>query len=71
MKTDKAVYSLQEVKALQEIELEKSFWKSAVFRRMEIWEAIAENINSHEKHSIEHQFWCRVMDLFHEKYPTL
>ena len=33
---------------------------------MEIWEAIAMQINSHKGENLK--YWKRVMNLFHEKY---
>ena len=61
----------KEMAAFEEIEYKKRTWKSEVFRRMEIWEAIADQINNCKPKSEEQKFWGRVMDLYHERYPDL
>jgi len=56
----------KEQKELEKIEYEKRTWKSTFAREMEIWKAIAMQINSTK--GKEKNYWCRVMDLYHEKY---
>ena len=56
----------QEEKDLERIELTKTSWDSEFFRNMEIWKAIAMQINSYTGKEKKH--WCRVMDLYHQKY---
>ena len=61
----------KEMAALEEIEYKKRTWKSEVFRKLEIWEAIADQINICKPKSEEQKFWGRVMGLYKEKYPNL
>jgi hypothetical protein len=53
-------------KALAEIEFNNRTWKSDFARVQEIWENIAEEINSCK--GKKQKFWGLVMDLYHEKY---
>ena len=56
----------EEKKELERIEYKKRTWKSEFARKMEIWEEIAMNINSYSGNKKD--YWCRVMDLYNEKY---
>jgi hypothetical protein len=58
----------QERKELEKIEYSKRTWNSKFMREMDIWEEIAMQINSTK--GKEQKFWCRVMDLYNEKYRT-
>ena len=53
-------------KALAEIEFNNRTWKSDFARVQEIWENIAEEINSCT--GKKQKFWGLVMDLYKEKY---
>jgi len=53
-------------KALAEIEYKKRTWKSDLMRKMDIWQSIAEEINSCK--GKKQKFWGLVMDLYKEKY---
>lgn len=53
-------------KALAEIEYKKRTWKSDLMRERDIWQSIAEEINSCK--GKKQKFWGLVMDLYHEKY---
>lgn len=55
-----------EQKELKNIEYKKRTWKSKFAREMEIWKAIAMEINSTT--GKEQDYWCRVMDLYKKKY---
>jgi hypothetical protein len=55
-----------EQKELEKIEYQKRTWKSKFAREMQIWEAIAMEINSTT--GKEQDYWCRVMDLYKKKY---
>ena len=52
---------------LSRIEYSKRTWKDVFAREMEIWEAIAMNINS-DLSNQEKKLWELVMDLYNEKY---
>ena len=56
----------EEKKELEKIEFSKSSWRSDFAREMDIWKAIAMQINSYK--GDKQKYWCRVMDLFNEKY---
>ncbi len=53
-------------KALAEIEYKKRTWKSDLMRKMDIWQSIAEEMNSSK--GKKQKFWGLVMDLYKEKY---
>lgn len=54
-------------KQLKIIENNKKSWKSEFAREQDIWETIAEELNSCQTEEDE-QFWGLVMDLYHKKY---
>tara|TARA_R110000772_G_scaffold236340_1_gene347981 strand:+ start:409 stop:588 length:180 start_codon:yes stop_codon:yes gene_type:complete len=56
----------EERKELERIEYQKRTWRSEFARKIEIFEAIAEQINSYK--GKQKKYWCRVMDLYNEKY---
>lgn len=56
----------KELKELEKIEYSKKSWKVQRFKEQQIWQEIAMQINSSKGY--EQKFWCRVMDLFKEKY---
>jgi hypothetical protein len=56
----------QEQKELEKIEYQKRTWKNKFAREMEIWKAIAMEINSTTGKELD--YWCRVMDLYKKKY---
>jgi hypothetical protein len=56
----------KEEKELAEIENMATSWRSEIMRIQWIFEQIAEKINSTK--DTEHDFWCRVMDLYLKKY---
>lgn len=43
-----------------------SHYKNQTRKEQDIWEVIYEGINDID--SENHQFWCNVMDLYHEKF---
>jgi hypothetical protein len=51
---------------LEKIEKRFNWLRSEIWRKMEIWEYIAMQINSTEGE--EKQFWCQVMDEYNDKY---
>ena len=56
----------QEKKELERIEYQKRTWNSKFAREMEIWGAIAMQINSST--GKKQDYWGMVMDLYKEKY---
>jgi len=56
----------KEKKELERIENKKRTWKSKIARQMDIWEEIADGINSNTGRKQE--YWIRVMELYHLKY---
>jgi hypothetical protein len=56
----------EEKKELERIEHKNRTWRSKFAREMEIWEEIAMQINGYT--GKKQKYWCRVMDLYHEKY---
>lgn len=56
----------QEQKELEKIEHQKRTWNSKFMREQAIWDEIAIQINSYTGRKYE--YWCRVMDLYKEKY---
>lgn len=56
----------KERKELERIEYQKRTWNSKFIREFEIWEEIAMQINSYT--GKKQDYWCRVMDLYKEKY---
>ncbi len=57
-----------EKKELARIEYQKRTWNSKFMREKAIWDEIAMQINSYT--GKDQDYWCRVMDLYHEKYST-
>jgi hypothetical protein len=51
---------------LKKIEFKNRTWRNKFSREIYIWEAIAEKVNSYK--GKERKFWCRVMDLYNDKY---
>jgi len=51
---------------LAKIEYKKRTWKSGIMKSIDIWESIAEMINSTKGKELK--YWCEVMDLYHKKY---
>tara|TARA_R110000823_G_scaffold20409_2_gene62505 strand:- start:207 stop:386 length:180 start_codon:yes stop_codon:yes gene_type:complete len=56
----------EERKELEIIENQETTWRSDFARKIAIFEAIAMQINSYK--GKKQRYWCRVMDLYKEKY---
>jgi len=56
----------KEIEALSKIEQKNKSYNNTFAREMSIWEDIAGWINGTT--GKEKDFWCRVMDLYKEKY---
>jgi hypothetical protein len=54
------------LECLEQIEYKKRTWKSEIMKSNDIWEYIAEMINSTKGKELK--YWCEVMDLYHKKY---
>jgi hypothetical protein len=51
---------------LEKIEKQFNWLRWEMWRKMEIWEYIAMQINSTEGN--ENEYWCQVMDQYRDKY---
>ena len=57
-------------KKLEDIENSKKSWKSEFARNHDIWETIAEELNSCKTEGDEF-FWELVMDMYNKKYKAV
>jgi hypothetical protein len=56
----------KEIEQLEKIEKQNSTFNSSFAKKIAIWEDIADEICASD--GKENDFWCRVMDLYKEKY---